>query len=323
MIRSASTDHDPTVVRAELAPPLVAMAMGGDGYSPVLNSDGTVRVELSADHPGFGDADYRARRDVIARLALDYLPGAPIPPAPYTEEEEQVWVEVMRELPSRHAEYACTPYRKGLEALDLPTDRIPQLDEVSEKLAGLTGFRYRPAAGLVPLREFYGSLAVREFWSTQYIRHHSVPLYTPEPDVIHEVAGHGATLASQDYLPLYLAAGRAALRLESVAALQCLSRVFWFSLEFGVVYENSALMAYGPGILSSFGELQNFRSADLRPLDIGAMATTTYDITHYQPVLFAANSWSEMLDVVGGFFDSVDDETPERLGVTFAAVPPA
>ena len=86
-------------------------------------------------------------------------------------------------------------YLEGKQRLQLPEARIPQLVEVNEMLRPLTGFQYVPAAGLMPLLEFCGSLADGIFHSTQYIRHHSVPLYTPEPDVIHEVVGHGNCLA--------------------------------------------------------------------------------------------------------------------------------
>jgi phenylalanine-4-hydroxylase len=220
---------------------------------------------------------------------------------------------VSRELEAKHERLACRPARAGRDLLELPQDHIPQLTDVTAALAPLTAFTYVPAAGVVPSREFYGSLAVRRFWSTQYIRHHSVPLYTPEPDVVHEVIGHAVTLAESSYSELYVAAGRAARRVESDEALAFVARVFWFSLEFGVVHEPDGLKAYGAGLLSSYGEIEEFRSADLRPLDLARMGTQSYDITHYQPVLFAARSWSEVLDVVGSFFDAATDESIERL----------
>jgi phenylalanine-4-hydroxylase len=100
--------------------------------------------------------------------------------------------------------------------------------------------------------------------------------------------------------------------------------VFWYSIEFGVVYESEPgfgrqLHAYGAGLLSSFGEIDEFRSAEIRPLDIPQMGTLEYDITVYQPVLFAADGIEQLLDVVGGFFAEGDDDTPARLGVVGAA----
>jgi len=286
----------------------------GQLYAPVVTgADGLVEVELDADHPGVGDPEYRARRNTIASLALGWTDDHPVPVADYTDEEHEVWRVVSRELEAKHARLACQAAREGRALLELPTDHIPQLPDVSAALAPLTGFTYIPAAGVVPSRDFYGSLADRRFWSTQYIRHHSVPLYTPEPDVVHEVIGHAVTLAESSYADLYVAAGRAARRVESDEALAFVARVFWFSLEFGVVHESDGLKAYGAGLLSSYGEIEEFRSTDLRRLDIPAMGVQAYDITHYQPVLFAAQSWSEVLDVVGGFFDSATDASIETL----------
>ncbi|MCU1599835.1 MAG: phenylalanine 4-monooxygenase, partial [Frankiales bacterium] len=173
----------------------------------------------------------------------------------------------------------------------------------------LTGFRYQPAAGLVALRDFYGSLADARFWSTQYVRHHSTPLYTPEPDVLHEVVGHGNTLADDRYAALYRSAGGAARRLETEEALQFVSKVFWFTLEFGVVQEADGLKAYGAGILSSPGEIEQFRGMTIRPLDVVAMGTTDYDITVYQDLLYAAESFDQVTDVVGGFWDTCTDDS--------------
>jgi phenylalanine-4-hydroxylase len=286
----------------------------GQLYAPVVTrADGEVVVELGQDHPGVGDLAYRARRNTIASLALEWTPGQPVPVAAYTDEEHEVWRVVSRELETKHRRLACRAAQDGAALLTLPADHIPQLDDVTAALAPLTGFTYYPAAGLVGLREFYGSLADRNFWSTQYIRHHSVPLYTPEPDVVHEVIGHAITLADTSYADLYVAAGEAARRVETMTALEFVSKVFWFSLEFGVVREHDGPKAYGAGLLSSYGEIEEFVEADLRPLDIARMGVQTYDITHYQPILFAAASWAQVQDVVGGFFEQATDESVAAL----------
>ena len=217
-------------------------------FAPVSASgDGSVVVELAAGHPGFADRVYRERRNAIAGLAAGHLPGTPVPIAEYSEEEHAVWRMVTAELAGKHQEYAAAEYRAGVARLGLPGDRIPQLQEVGELLAPLTGFRYLPAAGLVPLRDFYGVLRDGYFYSTQYIRHHSVPFYTPEPDVIHEVIGHANALASDRFARLYRLAGEAARRVEGQAALEAVSKVFWFTMEFGVLAERGELRAYGAG----------------------------------------------------------------------------
>lgn len=285
-------------------------------YSPVTQTEsGEVIVHLGADHPGFHDADYKARRNEIAASALAWTPGTDPLPITYTDAENHVWRTVTTELAAKHERYAVKEFLTAKAAVSLPTDRVPQLTEVSERLQPLTGFTYNPAPGLVDLRTFYGSLGRDEFLSTQYVRHPSQPLYTPEPDIIHEVIGHGNMLGSPRFAALKRAAGAATERVATDVALQAIADVFWFTLEFGVMYEDGELRAYGAGILSSYGEIEEFRSMEIRPLDIKAMATVDYDITSYQPVLFGAASFGELEDVVGGFFTTVDDDTPARLGL--------
>lgn len=259
---------------------------------------------LPDDHPGTSDEAYRRRRAAIAAVGEAHRPGDPIPDVPYSAEEDALWATVSGELAGLHEALAVGAYREGTARLALPRDRVPQLAAVSDRLGALTGWAIRPVPGLVPTRTFYGSLAERRFCSTQYIRHHSVPFYTPEPDVVHELVGHACALAEPRFADLYERAGRASLRCRSEAALDAFSRVFWFSLEFGVAWEDGELRAYGAGLLSSFGEIQCFRDAEVRPLDTAAMAATDYDITRYQPVLFAADSFDHAVEELSAFFDA-------------------
>lgn len=292
-------------------------------YAPITTADdGRVTVHLDDDHPGFADPRYRERRDLIAARAVRWSPGEPIPRVSYTPEEHAVWQLVSRELAAKHERLACAEYREAMARLALPRDHIPQLAEVGERLMPLTGFRYHPAAGLVGFEEFYGSLADGVFHSTQYVRHHARPLYTPEPDLIHEVIGHGGLLASPRLAELNRLAGHAARRLETQAGRDFFAKVFWFTIEFGVVWETEPthpthpeLRAYGAGLLSSYGEIEEFRSAEIRPLDLAAMGTLPYDITRYQPILYAADGLDHLLDVVGDFFGTCDDDSPARLGM--------
>lgn len=286
----------------------------GQLYSPVTrDEDGQVQVHLGEDHPGFTDHAYRSRRSAIAEAALSWRRGDPLPEIAYTEEEHEVWRTCARELAPKHERYAPTEYLAGKRALGLPDDRVPQLAEVSAQLAPITGWTYLAAPGLVPLRDFYADLGARRFNSTQYLRHPSEPLYTPEPDVIHEVMGHANQLAAPRFAALTAAAGQASQRLEDDTSLKFVADVFWFTLEFGVVHEKGELKAYGAGILSSYGEMDEFRQMQVRPLDIAVMGTQEYDITRYQPVLFAADSLDQLDDVVGTFFETVDDDTVARL----------
>lgn len=258
-------------------------------------------VQLSPDHPGFRDQAYRARRNRIAQLALSYQSGHPIPEAPYSTEEHAVWQAVWEALSPAHRAHACLEYRACVRKLDFAPDRIPQLREVNEKVQSLSGFRLEPVAGLVEPRVFLESLASGTFLCTQYIRHYSTPLYTPEPDVVHEIVGHAVTLASPQLAELNRLFGKAVKRTSSMESLNRLARVYWFTVEFGVLREDGALKAYGTGLLSSAGELEAMHNAELRPLDFEKASRHEYDPTHYQPVLFCADSFAGMFDSLRQF----------------------
>ena len=258
-------------------------------------------VELDPEHPGFRDPEYRARRNAIADIAMSYRPGQPIPHAPYTELEHQVWQKIWDALGPAHRAHACAEYLGCLERLNLDTNRIPQLDEVSRKVEALSGFRLEPVAGLVEPRIFLESLARGVFLCTQYIRHHSTPLYTPEPDVAHEIIGHAVTLASPRLAEINRMFGEAVKRTKSADDLDRLARVYWFTIEFGVLLENRQIKAYGTGLLSSAGELAEMHKALLRPLDLDAAANHVYDPTHYQSILFYAGSFNEMEHLLRSF----------------------
>jgi len=257
-------------------------------------ADRNTIVQLDPDHPGFRDQEYRQRRNQIAELALAYQPGQTIPDAPYTSDEHQVWQTIWSALGPAQEQHACAEYLDALTRLSFASDRIPQLREVNEKVVAISGFRLEPVAGLVQPRVFLENLADGVFLCTQYIRHHSTPLYTPEPDVVHEIVGHGVTLASPQLAELNRLFGRAVQRTTSSDALEKLSRLYWFTIEFGVLREDGVVKAYGTGLLSSAGELEEMRDAELRPLDLDAATRENYDPTHFQPVLFCAESFDAM-----------------------------
>lgn len=264
-------------------------------------ADRNAIVHLDPDHPGFRDPEYRARRNRIAQIALNYRSGTHIPDAPYTEEEHSVWRSIWEALKPAHRRHACAQYLECVRRLNLPEHRIPQMREVTARVEALSGFRLEPVAGLVEPRVFLESLAEGVFLSTQYIRHHSTPLYTPEPDVAHEVIGHALTLADERLAELNRLVGRAVKRTRSSEALDRLSRVYWFTIEFGVLSEEGSVKAYGTGLLSSAGELEAMHKAELRPLDLEAASRQQYDPTHFQPLLFCADSFDAMYETLRDF----------------------
>lgn len=272
--------------------------------SDLLTQSATPRlVKLDADHPGFHDPVYRRRRDEIAQAAIEYRDGDAAPAIAYTAEEQEVWREVWRHLDPLHARYACREYREAAARVALSRTVIPQLREVNEIIEPLHGFRMLPVAGLVTAGAFLEKLGRSVFLSTQYMRHHSVPLYTPEPDVVHELIGHAATFAHPDFVRLNRAFGRAAMA-AAPQDIEAIGRLYWYTLEFGVVRENGELKVYGAGLLSSFGELGRFeRQERLAEWDVEAIAASPYDPTRYQERLFVAPSFERLTGDVLAWLD--------------------
>lgn len=237
---------------------------------------------------------YRQRRNAIARAAVEYR-GGPVPDVEYTDEEQAVWRLVRERLLPLHRALAARLLVEASERVALRADRIPQLGEVNAALARATGFTMVPVAGLVAARDFLRRLGDGVFLSTQYIRHSSAPFYTPEPDVVHELVGHAASLTCPRVAAASRALGLAAQGADE-EGVRALERVYWYSLEFGAAREDGRVKAFGAGLLSSVGEIQRLASAEQRPWDLEVMAATPYDPTDYQPRYFVAPSPERLLD---------------------------
>ncbi|UOX90025.1 phenylalanine 4-monooxygenase [Amycolatopsis sp. FBCC-B4732] len=259
------------------------------------------------------DAAYERRRGEISALSAGLPPEASVPVVEYTDWEHDVWRTVRAELAGRHRTCAAAEYLDSVEQLAVPVDHVPQLRDVSSRLASISGFRFRAAPALVPFPEFCGGLAKSVFHSTQYLRHPRSPFYTEEPDLLHDVVGHGGVLTSKRFARLYRLAGEAAVRVRRAESVQFISKVFWFTLECGVVRERGMHKAYGATLVSSCGELDQFRAAEFRPLDIKGLVDIGYDISTYQPILFEVSSMDQLEDTAGTFWNECDDDSIAAL----------
>lgn len=254
--------------------------------------------QLHLDHPGASDEAYRTRRDYIASLAKKFRETGKITDVDYTEEEQGIWRHVATRLEELHQKHASPFYLKAKKDLGISTQKIPQLSEMNRCLKELTGFRLAPIEGLVETRGFLSWLSYRVMLSTQYIRHHSRPDYTPEPDIVHESIGHIPMFTNPAFADYSQFVGHGA-RIATDKQLEELGRLYWFTVEFGLVEHDGDIKAYGAGLLSSFGELEHAFSTQVerRPFDLEKVINTPYDYSDMQPVLYVIPSYAELKEV--------------------------
>jgi phenylalanine-4-hydroxylase len=184
---------------------------------------------------------------------------------------------------------------------------------LSAKLTQMSNFRLAPIEGLVETRGFLSWLGKRTMLSTQYVRHHSRPEYTPEPDVVHECIGHVPMFTVPDFADFSQFIGKGAV-IANEEQLQQLGRLYWFTVEFGLIEESSEIKAFGAGLLSSFGELEHAFSDEVerRPFKLQEVINTEYDYSDMQPVLFVIPSYAYLKEVtrefIGRFGKTTDHE---------------
>lgn len=262
--------------------------------------------ELHLDHPGANDEEYRKRRDHIARLSKRFRETGVITDVEYTDEEQEIWRHVAERLEELHEKHASPFYLRAKRDLGISNERIPQLSEMNRRLKELTNFRLAPIEGLVDTRAFLSWLSWRTMLSTQYIRHHSRPDYTPEPDIVHEAIGHIPMFTNPNFADYSQFIGHGA-RIADDRQLEELGRLYWFTVEFGLVEHEGEIKAYGAGLLSSFGELEHAFSDEVerREFDLDEVINHEYTYSDMQPVLYVIPSYAELKEVTRRYIQRI------------------
>ncbi len=220
--------------------------------------------------------------------------------AAYTPEQHAIWTELVTRRMPQLREHACSAYLEGFEQIGLQEDQLPQLKKVSARLQPRTGWNSTAVSGFLPADAFFEMLAARKFPTTTWIRSRDAMEYTPEPDIFHDVFGHVPMHAHPvfaDFLEQY---GKVCAGLKSAEALERMGRLFWFTVEFGVIHEAGKIKVYGSGLISSHGEcthvVERGAGLEIREFDLDQVLDTVVDVSKMQPVLYAIESFEQIYE---------------------------
>lgn len=214
----------------------------------------------------------------------------------YSAEQNAVWRDLYARQESLLPGRAADEYLRGLEALNLDREKIPALADVSRKLQRTTGWQLARTPGLLDAHDFFSHLARRIFPCTDYVRSRAELDYTPAPDCFHDIFGHTPMIVHPRFADFYQKIGQAALNCPNAPIEEGLTRIYWFTVEFGLIRNPGGLRIYGNGIISSYAETQHSLTDKVRklPFEADRVAQQAYDIWHFQDPLFVIDSFEEL-----------------------------
>lgn len=218
----------------------------------------------------------------------------------YTDEQHAVWAELVRRCHSQVERHACREYLEGYDAVGLENDRLPNLNEVGNRLKVRTGWTTTPVSGFLPADAFFEMLAARLFPTTTYVRSRQSLEYTPEPDIFHDVFGHVPMHAHRVFSDFVQHYGSVCSKITDARVLELLGRLYWYTVEFGLVRQDGAIKAYGSGVISSHRELANViaRGCEISDFDLDDVLGTDVKVDELQKRLFAISSFEQLYDAM-------------------------
>jgi phenylalanine-4-hydroxylase len=242
--------------------------------------------------------------------------------AAYTPEQHAVWAELVRRRMPQLNEYACSEYLDGFDQIGLREDSIPNLAEVNKRLGPRTGWNATPVSGFLPPDAFFEMLAARQFPTTTWLRSRDSLEYTPEPDIFHDVFGHVPMHAHPVFADFLQEYGRVCARLTDKDQLERMGRLFWFTVEFGVIRQNGVIKLYGSGLISSHGEsnyvIEGAKSGhgpEIRDFNLEQVLNQEFLVSEMQKVLYAVESFEQIYEAA--------QQAEERLGLAVQATAPS
>lgn len=225
----------------------------------------------------------------------------------YTAENQETWRVLYDRQMAYLANNASEVYLRGARSINLVRDHIPYLEgpqSVNTFLMPLTGWQSKAVPGYLPAKAFFACLARREFPTTIVIRSRESIDYLPEPDIFHDIFGHVPLHADPTFADFLQTYGKAAVSTDDPQHTERLSRLFWFTVEFGLIREGGRNRLYGSGLISSPGESAHAldsKDVDRRPFDLETVCNTSFEIDHYQPILYVLESFDQLRDAMNTY----------------------
>ncbi|MEO6923906.1 MAG: phenylalanine 4-monooxygenase [Bryocella sp.] len=220
--------------------------------------------------------------------------------AAYTPDEHAVWSElVTRRMPQLEA-HASEVYLDGFHQIGLKANALPELSSVSARLEPRTGWNSTPVSGFLPSDAFFEMLGARKFPTTTWIRSREQMGYISEPDIFHDVFGHVPMHAHPVFADFLQHYGQVCAALTNPQDLERMGRIFWFTVEFGVIREKGQIKVYGSGLISSHGEctqvIERANGLEIRDFDVKQVMDTAVDVSRMQPVLYGIESYEQIYE---------------------------
>jgi phenylalanine-4-hydroxylase len=218
----------------------------------------------------------------------------------YTAEDHEVWGLLYARRMQQLRTTASRVFLDGAEIIGLEPDRVPDLASVNARLAPLTGWSAVPVTGFLPAREFFQCLSEWRFPTTVTVRSKRDLDYVPEPDIFHDVFGHVPLHANPVFARVLQQLGRMGAATRTEREVTAITRLFWFTVEFGLVREAGQVRIYGSGLISSHGDAANALSdrCDRRPFSLEKVLAQPFQVDELQPVLYVLESFEQLFDAI-------------------------
>jgi phenylalanine-4-hydroxylase len=218
----------------------------------------------------------------------------------YTAEQHSVWAELVRRRRPQLEGHACREYLEGYEFIGLENDRLPNLGAISRRLRPRTGWSTTPVSGFLPSDAFFEMLDARMFPTTTWLRSRDSLAYTPEPDIFHDVFGHVPMHAHKVFADFLQHYGSVCARVKDAETLERLGRLFWYTVEFGLIRERGNVKVYGSGVISSHGECTNVidGGCEVKDFDLDAVLNTPVKVDRIHSLLFAIDSFDQIYEAM-------------------------